>query len=158
MSGLGPAKKERKSHKLIWETRLLQTSFSSDFLLRRLRPLPIAPDPKAMARITIWPEVRILCDKKSFGEIARLSSVFNWNSENLGKKVAHFRIKEILLTNKKQGECITRSVQVHAGLVRKFERWVLTIWRRRCLDLYSCMTFRFSFLISFLWRYNLLKE
>ena len=154
MIGLGPTKKDRESPTLIWETGLPQTSSSSDFLSRRLRPLPIAPDPKAMARITIWPEVRNFCDKKSFGEIARLSSMFNWNSENitfyLCKTVyllyilAHIRIKEILLTNKKQGECITRSVQVHAGLVRKFERWVLTIWSRRCLDLYSCMTFIFS--------------
>ena len=32
---------------------------SIDFFSRRLLPLPIAPDPKAMARMTIWPVVTL---------------------------------------------------------------------------------------------------
>ena len=43
-------------------------SFTSsiDFFSRRLLPLPIAPDPKAMARMTIWP-------------VVTLSSNVHWN-------------------------------------------------------------------------------
>ena len=44
---------------------------SMDFFSRRLLPLPIAPDPKAMARMTIWPVWR-LSSKVHFKQISEV--------------------------------------------------------------------------------------
>ena len=51
---------------LIEETKKSST-LSRDFLSRRLLPLPMAPDPKAMARITIWPVVKVWSNVETQG-------------------------------------------------------------------------------------------
>ena len=43
---------------------------SNDFFLRRLLPLPIAPDPKAMASMTIWPVERKTVFKCSMEKVS----------------------------------------------------------------------------------------